>query len=335
MKNIFLIATLLVSLLLGGHQSAEAYTWVNKSTEIQAGNQASAQLYSSSYDDPRIRRIGEYLVSKLPNMGSQIKYKYSFRTIKSEWLNALCYPNGNIYLYSSLLNYSDAEIAAIIGHELGHAQNEHYLKSLDKKMWHQLGAAALGRAVAKDNPQIKGLIMQEAELLVSRGYGFDKEWEADQHSFNLMTQTNYSLGAGAVIFSRMRDSYKNIKFSASDNAYNYKFPHPDINERIKKQLELVNTYTKNILQIHENGTVLINGKFIYKEEENPRKAYFNAGSLAREIHDKGLKNISFKCDNIDGQTILANGQVFYEGPEISFTLGYLKDAGCNVIDPEP
>ena len=61
-------------------------------------------------------------------------YRYQFRIIDNDQVNAFTIPGGNIYIFSGLITKSDSpeEVAAVLAHEIGHAEKRHVVNKIVK-----------------------------------------------------------------------------------------------------------------------------------------------------------------------------------------------------------
>lgn len=141
-------------------------------------------------------------------------------------LNAFATPGGYIYVYTGLIKYLDHadDLAGVMGHEMAHADLRHSVRNLQKQYGVQaLLAIALGNdpsAVAQIAAQIAG---QLAGLKFSREY----ETEADEHSVDYLSKTEYACNGAAYFF---------IKLNAADQGGRppeFLSTHPNPENRIE------------------------------------------------------------------------------------------------------
>ncbi len=130
-------------------------------------------------------------------------------------------------------------------------------------------------------------------MIVSRGYGFDKEHQADRCGFNYLVAAGFNPGAGAVFFQRLMTMEKG-KSSLGGKIRNYIYPHPKTSYRLKEQLQLLQHYSGGIVSV-AGSTVYIKGHPAitpapWQKFSATERAYMIAGRLARLAHDGRLTN---------------------------------------------
>jgi predicted Zn-dependent protease len=110
--------------------------------------------------------------------------KPEFFVLKNPELNAFAIPGGTIFVHSGALEKLNSlpELLALIGHENGHVQGRHSIRSLS----HSLGLLAAFSLIAGDFAGISSQIADMARELQSLSYSRDFEREADEAAFEFL-----------------------------------------------------------------------------------------------------------------------------------------------------
>ncbi|MEO0541995.1 MAG: M48 family metallopeptidase, partial [Cyanobacteria bacterium P01_A01_bin.105] len=187
--------------------------------EIQLGGQINEQLMASdfaAYNNPQInefvRSIGERMVpySDRPNI------PYTFQVVNDDSVNAFATMGGYVYVTTGLLAAADseAEVAGVIGHEIGHIAYKHALQ----RMKDVAIARGISGALGVGDEQWVGIGVDVAlHLPASRG----AEYESDEHGFVTMGEAGYAQ-SGMVTFMQ-----KLVREGGSPPEFLSTHPHAD------------------------------------------------------------------------------------------------------------
>jgi predicted Zn-dependent protease len=132
-------------------------------------------------------------------------WKWSINVQTSKEVNAYCMPGGKIMVYTGLieqLKATDAELAAVIGHEIAHALREHSREAVSRAYAQQLTLGALGAlaGLGDASMQLAGMLTNVTfELPRSRL----QESEADQIGLELMARAGYDPQAAVNLWQKM------------------------------------------------------------------------------------------------------------------------------------
>lgn len=178
------------------------------------------------YIDKKIFR--EILAS--PEIAKKNVYKYQMEIIQNDTtLNAFATPGGYVYLYSGLIKYLDSEaaLAGVIGHEIGHAERRHATQKMTSIYGFQiLASLALGQNPSQIAEIAANLFTGLAVLSNSRA----NEEESDEYSIKYLSSTRFYPGSVKFFFEKMRDDGKVV--SGGGGIGTFLSTHPDPIARI-------------------------------------------------------------------------------------------------------
>jgi predicted Zn-dependent protease len=145
--------------------------------------------------------------------------------------NASMAPNGVVLVFSgALLRMQDeAELALVLGHEFAHYRQRHSLQSWDKAKDTTAFLATFGVLTWVGGAGLAGGIAQMAGLANMMQFSRDKEREADDIGFGIVSQLGYDPQAGVRIWQRMQNEEANIRAKHSPVFAS----HPKTSERLE------------------------------------------------------------------------------------------------------
>jgi predicted Zn-dependent protease len=209
---------------------------VSEEEEIQVDKQYAPLQFSSDYGRIQDKALNEYVSDVGKAMSSRThrpKMPYSFRVVNATYVNAYTFPGGSVACTRGILLDLDneAQLAALLGHELGHVNARHTAQQMSKGTITQVfvgglsvvagvaGGGALGQVAAQ-----LGMIGAGA-LLAS--YSRDNEREADALGMEYMVKAGYD-PKGMVGLMDMLRSLNKSKPSAIELMFS---THPMSDER--------------------------------------------------------------------------------------------------------
>lgn len=165
---------------------------------VQAREEMAAQhggLYPDQALQAYLDQVGGRVVQQ--SGAADSPYPFEFHLLRDpQTINAFALPGGQVFITAALLSRlsSEAQLAGVLGHEVGHVVGRHGAEHLAKQ---QLGAAlvnAVGVA-ASDDPysgRQAAVLAQAVNQLVNLRFGRKDELESDQLGFRFMTEAGYA-----------------------------------------------------------------------------------------------------------------------------------------------
>ena len=197
--------------------------------QYASGQQAEGGVYAR---DPRLSAYVQRVGASLARVSDRPQLPYEFVVLNNSVPNAWALPGGKIAVNRGLfyqLN-SEAELAAVLGHEIVHAAARHGAKQQEKGTLLNLGMAVLGVATA--NSAYGGLVNQGAQMggaLVMTRYGREAELEADRYGMEYMARSGYD-PRGAIT---LQESFVRLSAGKEQSGFATLFAsHPPSQERV-------------------------------------------------------------------------------------------------------
>lgn len=154
-------------------------------------------------NDQDLNRAVQLISQRLISSLDTVKYDYKIHVVENLQINAMAIPGGHIFVFSGLVEFckSPEELAGVIAHEIGHAQERHVVSRLIR----ELGITALISMVSGGDP---GLIMQATQLLLKSNFSRTQESEADEYACDLMQKAGIDHLYLASFFERLQAENK-------------------------------------------------------------------------------------------------------------------------------
>jgi len=198
-------------------------------------------------------------------------YHYNFTIVDVDYVNAFALPAGTVFVTAPLISMAEneAELAGVIGHEIGHVIARHSAERMDQAKKEQTGniltaagvgllggvaGYALGSKLCKNGDKLcmakatlaGGAVGAGGTLLVQKYFfmknGREDEMEADRIGFRIATKAGYDKNAVGTFYEKLLQMEKSRK-NGNDNAA-MKFvadamsTHPPSDERVAQMKEM-------------------------------------------------------------------------------------------------
>ena len=194
---------------------------------------AEAKKNNTLNPDPvqlkRVRDIADRLIPQTKVFRKDApKWQWEVNVIKSEQINAWCMPGGKIAFYTGIidtLELNDAEIAAIMGHEIAHALREHGRERASHAQIQGVGMAIFGILTRVQGPgmDLAAMVMNVTMTLPNSR---QHEVEADRMGVELSARAGFDPYAAVNVWKKM-------KRLSRDAPPEFMSTHPSNENRIK------------------------------------------------------------------------------------------------------
>lgn len=168
---------------------------MSEEQELAIGRQTHAKILEAygEYDNPELQSYVERIGDRLAANGHRPELIYRFTVLDSKEVNAFALPGGYIYITRGLLAYlnSEAELAAVLGHEIGHVTARHAVQQYSAAQMANFGALLGAIFVPGLGTQAGQALAQVGGTAILRGYGREHELEADRLGAEYIARTGY------------------------------------------------------------------------------------------------------------------------------------------------
>ena len=194
---------------------------VSPQQEMALGYESAKQVLQSEKvsNDPQknamVKRIGERIAQvATAQYPTARNFAWEFFVIDNdEEANAFCLPGGKVFVYTGIFQYAanDDELAAVMGHEIGHALARHGAERMSSGQLQQMGGQILGAVMqGRGNPQNTAAVMQAfgigTQLGIMLPHSRTQEYEADHIGLVLAAKAGYNPQAALSFWEKFGNS---------------------------------------------------------------------------------------------------------------------------------
>jgi hypothetical protein len=174
---------------------------------------------------------------------------FRFYLIEDETFNAFAFPDGSVFIHTGLLKMlkNEAQLAAVLGHEVAHVTNEHARKSNESKL------VMAGKVLGAVGVETKGTLVEMGLGLFANKFGREMEAQADRVGLMYMYEAGYDPREAPKVW---RELTKLVKENAVAN-FIYS-DHPTAKARLKN---LNREITFNYFKVDFAGTLTNEERF--------------------------------------------------------------------------
>ena len=210
--------------------------------EIKLGREMHEELIADEsvvYQNEKVQAYVNQVGQRIVKASARPDIKYTFTVIDSEDINAFAFPGGYIYINRGLMAYldSEAELAAVLAHEVGHVTARHAVRQ--KSAQFANSAMAQITYILTGSGSLASASTQYGMTLV-RGYGREHELEADSEGAAYLHQAGYDPNAMLEVIWVLKDKQQYDRASAKragrrPRAYHGLFStHPRHDKRLQE-----------------------------------------------------------------------------------------------------
>ena len=189
---------------------------VTEETEISLDKKNSPHQFSADYGPVADTALNQYVNqvgTRMAGVTHRPQMPYSFRVVNATYINAYAFPGGSIAATRGILLKLDneAELAALMGHELGHVNARHTAQQMSKGMLTQALVAGVAIYAGTKNAVYGELaatlgMLGAGALLAS--YSRDNERQADALGMEYMVKSGYGTPGMEGLMGVLKDLSK-------------------------------------------------------------------------------------------------------------------------------
>ncbi len=220
------------------------FVLMSENQELAIGRQSDEQV-KKQYKVYESKALQDYVNSvgqKIAKKSHRPKLQYHFTVLDTPDINAFALPGGYVYITRGIMAYlnSEAELAAVLGHEIGHVTARHGVRQQSAAQAANIGLTIASIFVPEINTNAGQNLSNIVGGALLSGYGRDHELEADHLGATYLSRTEYDPQAiikviGVLKNQELADAQLAKQEGREPRRYHGLFAtHPDNDTRLKQ-----------------------------------------------------------------------------------------------------
>jgi predicted Zn-dependent protease len=251
---------------------------IGEGQEIEMGRQGAQEVVQTIglVNDEALQSYVHQIGAKMAAASERPNLPWQFRVVDDASPNAFALPGGFIFVTRGLLSLMDneAELASVLGHEIGHVTARHSVSQMSKAQLAQVGLG-LAMILKPELQQFGNLAGQGLQLLFLK-YGRDDENQADDLGFRYALTDGYDIREMADVFATLdRVGSKSNQGKLPE----WLSTHPDPGNRIKKTEQRIARLDRPLTGLRQGETEFMQRIQGLVYGENPRNGFFQGSTF--------------------------------------------------------
>ncbi|MBM3294631.1 MAG: hypothetical protein FJY82_08900 [Candidatus Aminicenantes bacterium] len=249
---------------------------IPESMEIEMGKSTDAAIQQEYglYPDPELTAYVDRISRRMVPYTHRNKLEYHFAVLDTPIENAFAAPGGYIYVTRGLLAManSEAEIATVLAHELGHVNARHSARQMSRQLL-ILGGILVGSVLSEDVQKIAPFLMVGMQVLFMK-FSRDDEYQADNLGILYSRRAGYSPAQMVPFFQ----SIQRLEEDAGGGVRlpNFLSTHPLTAKRIEEVKKMLVPVDAEMDILRDDYLRRMDGLVV---GENPRQGYLDGNAF--------------------------------------------------------
>ena len=218
---------------------------LTEAEEIKLGNQTDTQIGQTYgiYDDHKLTKYINDIGQRMAKLSHRPNLPFEFKILDSPVVNAFAVPGGYVYLTRGILSYlnNEAELAGVVGHEIGHITARHTAQQYTRAQISQIGLG-LG-VILSDNFRKYAGLAQFGVGMLSLRFSRDNERQADNLGVEYSTKAGFDATHMANFFETLERLHPSADRSGLEGWFS---THPNPPDRIKAVQKKAREWTQKL-----------------------------------------------------------------------------------------
>lgn len=298
-------------------------SFVSRDKELEMGRQSDPAIVAEYglYGDSALAKYVQYVGMRVAKASHLPDLEWHFRLLDSPVVNAFAIPGGYIYITRGILAYmnSEAQLAGVLGHEIGHITARHTAQQMTQEQIAQVGLIA-GTVLVSEFRPYSGIAAQSLGLLFLK-YSRDHETQADELGIQYAVRAGYDPREIPATYATL----KRIGERQGQSIPSFLSTHPDPGDREVRTQQLamasVSTTGGKLAILGPEYRAHLEGLVF---GDDPRAGYFESNRFYHPgLEFQIILPSGWTYQNTPSALLAASQQV---GASMQITLGTVRDS---------
>ena len=216
------------------------YSEADVEKEVLFGREVAAVILADRMlvQDAELNRYVNLVGQSVARHCNRPELQLFFAVVESDEINAYAAPGGYIFISTAALDFiqNEAELAAVLAHEIAHVADRHIVKALDIRADDKSMTAMVSKIVGSSAESASVIFHQAVDhalaLLFSNGLAQEDEYRADEQAVFLTTFAGYDPMAYPRLLARLDDTIQQQRSELGKT-------HPPLADRISRIDEII------------------------------------------------------------------------------------------------
>lgn len=247
---------------------------ISEPQEIQMGREASRGDLQrvGALDNPAVQALVRRMGAEMAAKSERPSLPWEFHVLDDAAVNAFAYPGGFIFVTRGLLTHlnSEAELAEVVGHEIGHVTAKHTVAAMSQQQVAQIGL--VGASIFSSTVARYGDLLGTSASLLFLKFGRDDELQSDALGYKYSLAQGYDVREGPKVFATL-----GRLGGGAGRIPEWQSTHPDPGNRIQRAEQRVSQTPATALagtRVNRDSYLRLLQGMVFGE--NPRLGFFQA-----------------------------------------------------------